>query len=392
MTVSTAVKWATSNMIGAPVLPGVAGGYITLLDAFLLNGFGTKAVDSAVVTSGICRMNITGASAALDHAVVTLAGVTGAGVGLNGNQRVKTATAGYVEFACSLPDGPLTGTITFKIAPLGWEKVFSKTNVAVYRSTDPAGTRPYLRVDDTNALYARVTMYESMSDVDTGVSASPAPAILSGGYYWHKRQAAAATGVFWALVGDARGFYCCPAPASSAAATNHAGYAVVPQWAGDIRSDRSGDAWCAALTGALSTTYSAVDGDVMQTGSASGRCLMRSSFGLGGSVISARDTWSAGISGLTGGQGAYPSRAGNSLRVSEILLTDGAVSEGPRGALPGAYHCTQSGVAASMPMGFVQRGDGALLGRNLLAVHVGYPQNASGQGVGFFDITGPWRD
>ena len=64
MTVSTSVKWAVSSMMGAPTLNGTAGSMIALLDAFLINGFGMKAVDSAQVTGGVCRLNFTGASAA----------------------------------------------------------------------------------------------------------------------------------------------------------------------------------------------------------------------------------------------------------------------------------------------------------------------------------------
>ena len=393
MTVSTAVKWAVSSMTGAPTLNGTAGSLIAVLDAFLVNGFGTKAVDSAQVTSGVCRLAITGGSAAQDHCVIQLAGVTGDGLGLNGLQRVKAATASYVEFACDLPDGTLTGTITFKIAPLGWEKVFSKTNVAVYRPLDPSGSRPFVRVDDTNALFARVMAYEHMSDVDTGLGLMPLSATVSGGYYWHKRQAAAATGVFWALIGDSRGFYICPAPASTTTAATAAGYAVIPQYVGDANSYRSGDAWGVVLTGALSATYSAVDGDVMQSGAAGGRSLMRASHGIGGAIPCTREVWGAtGVSGLAGGLGPFPSRVDNGLRLSPIVLSDGVMgADGPRGELPGAYHCPQTGVAANLAMGSVRDGEGVFAGRKLLVLHCGSPAASSGQGAGFFDITGPWR-
>lgn len=326
-------------------------------------------------------------------AVITARDAEVGGVGLNGLQRVKVATASYVEFPCDLPDGPLTGTITFKIAPLGWEKVFSKTNVAVYRPLDPSGSRPFVRVDDTNALYARIHAYEHMTDVDTGSGIVPLAATVTGGYYWHKRQAAATTGVFWALVGDSQGFYCCPAPASTTTAATAAGYAVIPQYVGDANSYRSGDAWGVVLTGALSATYSAVDGDVMQSGAAGGRSLMRASHGIGGAIPCTREAWGAsGVSGLAGGLGPFPSRVDNGLRLSPIVLSDGVMgTDGPRGELPGAYHCPQTGVAANLAMGSVRDGEGVFAGRKLLVLHCGSPAASSGQGAGFFDITGPWR-
>ena len=49
-------------------------------------------------------------------------------------------------------------------------KDFSGTNKAVYRSLDLTTNQFYLRVDDTNAQYAAVIlMYETMSNVDTGL-------------------------------------------------------------------------------------------------------------------------------------------------------------------------------------------------------------------------------
>jgi hypothetical protein len=393
MTISTAVKWAVSSMTGAPTLNGTAGSLIAVLDAFLVNGFGTKAVDSAVVTNGICRMAITGGSAVQDHCVIQLAGVTGDGAVLNGLQRVNTATTSYVEFACDLPDGPLTGAITFKIAPLGWEKVFSKTNVGVYRSTDPAGTRAYYRVDDTNALYTRVTMYESMTDVDTGVAATPtSPA---GGFYWHKRTSAAATGVYWVLRGDSRGFYISVAPQAATSPATSGGYGLYTHYAGDLNSYRSGDAWGAVLTGALSTTYTDLSGCVFTAnGVTGGLVLQRMSAGLGGAVQVSRAITgnTAATSGNDATLGVYPSRADNGLRLSPIMLSDGVMGNfGPRGELPGAYHCPQTGLVGAMGTdAFMTPGQGVYSNRRLQSVGGG-SVSAAALGCGFIDITGPWR-
>lgn len=392
MTVSTAVKWAVSSMTGAPTLNGTAGSLIALLDAFLVNGFGTKAVDSATVTDGICRMAITGASAAQDHCVIQLAGVTGSGVALNGLQRVKAATASYVEFPCDLPDGPLTGTITFKVAPLGWEKVFFKTNVAVYRSTDPTGTRAYYRVDDTNALYARVTMYESMSDVDTGGGMGPLTSQVSGGFYWHKRSAAA-TGVYWVLRGDSKGFYISAAPNAASSPATSNGYGLYAYYAGDGNSYRSGDAWGAMLTGSPSATYSDTSGCVFTTSAATGMVLQRASVGIGAAQFVTRSVWGAGVSGADSSQGPFPSRADNGLRLSPIVISDGSMAaNGPRGELPGAYHCTQTGVVAVMgaDVSFTP-GQGAFAGKQLQSMGCGQLAGAA-TGCGFVDVTGPWRD
>lgn len=390
MTISTAVKWAVSSMTGAPTLNGTAGSLIAVLDAFLVNGFGTKAVDSAVVSNGICRMAITGGSAALDHTVIQVAGVTGDGVVLNGLQRVSTAT-GYVEFACDLPDGPLTGTITFKIAPLGWEKVFSKTNVAVYRSTDPSGTRAYYRVDDTNALYARVQMYESMSDVDNGLAA--APTSVAGGYYWYKRQIGAATGVYWVVAGDSRSVLVGVAPHASVLAASANGYGAYMHLMGDLLSLRSGDAWCATLSGSSAAVYDNNDGCIFSTSGTTGLCVQRISAGLGGAVAASRRTFGGvAVSGADSALGAYPSRAANGLHLSPILISDGPMANnGPRGAVAGAAHCPQTNLVATLGVNAqLMDGTGEYAGRKLMSVGCGMLSGAA-TGCGFVDVTGPWR-
>ena len=389
---TTAVKWAVSSMPGAPTLNGTAGSMIAVLDACLVSGFGAKPVSSAQVTSGVCRLSITGGSAAQDHCVIQLAGVTGDGVGLNGPQRVKAATASYVEFPCNRPDGPLTGTITFKIAPLGWEKVFSKTNVAVYRSQDPAATRCYLRVDDVDPITARVIGYEAMTSVDAGVGAFPLPAQISGGGYWPKSSAAGAAARAWTLVGDTKGFVL---HTHTAADTGVSGCV----WGfGDLDALKSGDTYACALfcaatniTAATSVQASAIEHVSPSAGT--GVFLTRSYTGIGSCVQAVH-----GVEGLitsTGAAGAvsgallptYPHGPGNAL-----MFTRKAVAEpiaGLRGFLRGVH------IPAQTCHVVFNRGDfldaqGALTGRKLMAVKCGSPAGVVSQGVVFVDITGPW--
>lgn len=53
----------------------------------------------------------------------------------------------------------------------GWTKAYSGTNLAAYRSD--SGNRFYLRLDDTQAQYARLRGYRTMSAVSTGASPFP---------------------------------------------------------------------------------------------------------------------------------------------------------------------------------------------------------------------------
>lgn len=396
--VDTSVKFAYADMAGAPLLSGTAGSLISVLDAFLVSGFGLKAVDTGVITGGVCRLNFSsGVSCADKNAVILVAGATPAG--LNGEQKITNFSTSWVEFATALPDGPVSGSVTFKLAPLGWEKVFSKTNVAVYRPTDPAGTRPYLRVDDTSTTVARVTMYESMTDVDTGFNMAPAAATVTGGYYWWKRTAAGATGAQYALAGDPRGVFAGFMPGQNVGTMGALGFTVC--YAGDLKSYRSGDAYCAMLTGGNSsanvTGNSSVYGSVFVSEPVTTRTVMRRANGVGAAQTCDRTAYGATVSGNNGSFGPAPASVNTGLYMTPIVVSDGGTltANGPRGELPGALCSIQTGLPGVVGAGIGQiDGTGHYAGKVLLRmqVEIRIDGTAGQPGTGFIDITGPWRE
>lgn len=391
MAVSTSVKWAVSSMVGAPTLNGTAGSLIALLDAFLVNGFGTKAVDSAQVTGGVCRMAITGASAAQDHCVIQLAGVIGGGVALNGLQRVKTATASYVEFACDLPDGPLTGTITFKIAPLGWEKVFSGTNLAVYRSVDVTGTRMYLRVDDSEGANARVVGYEHMRSLTDGDGPFPTAVQVAGGGYWPKASTATASARAWTVVGDSKAF---TIHMHTAGASGESGCV----WSfGDFKADKSGDTYacmlqCASADVAASTQFQTSAVEYASPSSGVNTFLPRSFTGVGSAINAGHGCESHVEVGSVAGTAnnpkvpQYPNPANNSLCLTRKLIFERNVSK--RGIQRGVripVHMCYMAFAWQDKLVDPETGD------VLMAIKCGSPAGTSAQGVIFLAITGDWE-
>lgn len=384
--VDTSVKHAYSSMTGAPAIGAAAGSLIGALDALLVNGWGAKAVDSAAISNGVCRLNFaSGVSAAKQEAVILVSGASPAA--LNGEQIVTAVANGWVEFKTDLPDGAVTGSISFKMAPLGWEKVYSKTNVAVYRQTDPMSSRTYYRVDDANTQHARVQMYESMTDVDNGVAA--APLSVSGGYYWHKRNGSGSS--YWVFAGDSRGFYLVLYPFGSTPAS-FSGYAGVSCYVGDLNSLRSGDAWCGVLTGASDPDFAQTSGCVFAAVGSSGFSIKRLAHGIGMSAQCSRKAFGnvSAVSGLDGYLGSFPSVVDNGLHLSAIHLTDGPGAAPSRGVMPGAYHCPQTNVVAAMGGdASITNGQGAFLGRKLLSFATGFPSISVG--VGFLDVSGPWR-
>lgn len=394
--VDTSVKFILADMPGAPVVSGVAGTLIAALDAFLVTGFGTKAVDSAAVTGGVCRLSFSsGASFADKNAVMQVTGLSNPA--LNGEQKITNFSTSWVEFATTVADGPVTGTASFKAAPLGWEKVFSGTNVAVYRPTDPASTRPYLRIDDTDAMSARGTMYETMTDANTGFNPMPAANVVNGGYYWLKRTSAGATGVQYLLLGDSRGVYVATMPNQPAGAMANQG--ANPCYAGDMISYRSGDAYCATLTGGITEDLgnNRQSGNVFNAEDNGCRTVMRRANGVGSAQTCDRTAYGPVNSGNDGPFGAITAPVNNGLFTAPIILSDGGLltTNGPRGFLPGAMCLLHTGAPGALGFGFGQiTGAYGYQGRTLMRCHItATPGNPNaGPGTGLFDITGPWRE
>ena len=397
----TKTKSFTSAMTGAPVLSGTAGALIAVLDAVLVNGFGLQTASSVTITGGIATVNVASTPSAIVGTVVVVAGATPAG--LNGEQQVTATTGNSVSFAIGLPDQAATGTITMKVAPAGWSKPFSGTNLAVYKIIDPQGTGFYLRVDDTGATNSRVIGYETMSDVNTGTGLFPSAGQVSGGLYWHKASAANATAIAWEIVADTRGFYLSNAPCMASTAT-YVGRDVT--WFGDINSCKSADGYGCVLSGASSSTISYNYGlQNRSPPSSTSNCsyVARAFTQIGGSASCGR--WSPPLPGITNMNnttsgdssncGLYPSAASGSLLTTPLMLLEGVtdVTAVYRGNFPGMYHTPLVIPGGTFATRDIVVATNDLSGRNLMAIYgYGYPGvPATIHGSMFIDITGPWR-
>ncbi len=206
--VDTSVKFFTSAMLGAPILRGQAGSIIALLDACLVNGWGVQAASSCVVAGGVCTMTFPLDHAALVDSVIFVAGASLAD--LNGEQKVTVVEPNVLKFATALADGTATGTITAKMAPGGWEKKFTGTNLAVYKSLSVQANGHFLRVNDAGTTAARAVGYETMTAVSTGTLLFPTAAQVSGGHFWQKSGVAGTVPIDWLIACDGRTFYLMP--------------------------------------------------------------------------------------------------------------------------------------------------------------------------------------
>ncbi|WP_423933159.1 hypothetical protein [Comamonas sp. 23] len=390
------VKWAHSGMRGAPVINGVVGSLIGAIRTFLITGFAPTAAVSAAALDGIATIMLPSGQSFEEHGVVLLAGATTPG--FNGEERVLTTASDRITVATTAANGPIAGSITVRYAPVGgWEEVFSKTNVSVFRSVDPTGNRMFLRVDDTNALFARVVGYESMTDVDTGTGAFPTAVQMPGGGYWHKSITANATAVRWKMVADSKFLLHAIAPYVGASSSDTT--AAPARGFGDpLALSPSGDAWGCVLSVAGTSTASGpfTNGsfDACTTSSVTGGGAIyspRALSGLGSAVISDPKSFAGGrtYSGSDGAMGALPSRVDGQIKFSTIYCAES--DSVPRVVLPAIHYIPQSGALSVLADGDFLPGSGAMAGKRMFVVGTG-PSTSSAAGRYLLDITGPnWR-
>ncbi|MEG2560094.1 MAG: hypothetical protein RSA22_10625 [Acinetobacter sp.] len=177
MAASTDIKYYLFTNTGAPQLSNNFGCMIDLLDACLVNGFGSQAVSSLVASGTTITASYPTAHNYSAYQVVEFSGANQTEF----NVRVRILSVPNpnsitFQLAAVPSTNTATGTISCSLPPIGWLKPFSATGKAAYRSANTLlASRPYLRVVDaldaaytsTYAKYAKVGIVEDMTDIDT---------------------------------------------------------------------------------------------------------------------------------------------------------------------------------------------------------------------------------
>lgn len=379
---------------GAPVLNGVAGSLVGLLDACLVNGFNTHNVGSIVVASAIATVTVSAGHGKRIGDVVLIAGASPAG--LNGKKRVLSATTTTYTFtATGIGDQAATGTIVEKTAAVGWGKPFAGSNIGAYRGAEATSTQLYLRVDDTDARSARAVGYESMTDIDTGVAPFPTEAQFSGGLYWHKSDVSDSGPRDWLLLADDDRFVLFPRHDSLAGAGHTA------LMFGDIITDKAGDGFHCTITGIEeSTTTSAnvlnAHAGVMHSKVSGNGCYLARDV----AQLSKSAPWypshhaphASIIPALSSGSDdwdlKYPSQVDGGLVFTPVMVVETNAGDPVlRGSIPGFYWSVQQ-----QPANDGDRLSGApgLAGRELMVIDTGRASSAIIEGRIIADLTGPW--
>jgi len=390
----TKVILLRSTDTGAPVLSGTAGALVALLDACLQDGYNSKT------PSGVTR---TGSTATFTYA-------TAHGYAADGLTKVLIAGADQAEYngifqisnvstlsfdvtVTGTPATPATGTITTKAAPLGWSKAFSGTNKAAYRSNEVAGTKLYLRVDDTtdSGKSAGIRGYETMTDVDTGTGLFPTVAQLTPGIILTKSSAVDNAARSWILVGDGFEFLLFIAAFPAIYENIYDSFHF-----GDIYPEMASDPYgCLIYGNAILATYVGGGGNftgkvlklnTTQPGHYFARGYSQAGTAIGagklGNYAACGDTYPMGSDDA--GLMAYPAPHNNGFYVSPVFACDGAVLRGQIKGLWQPLHIRPLGHAGLLAV------NESPINRRLFSIKISYSASSS-PGEVCLDIDGPWR-
>lgn len=385
-----------SGQTGAPVLSGSADALSSVLYAALVTGYNNQTLDSLSRVDTIATATVAAGHGFTNGDIVRIAGATQ--TEYNGDFVVANATTTTFDFTVTgTPATPATGTITAKIAPLGWTRPFTGTNKAAFRPA--SGNQRYLKIDETDNVAgvgnrcAVVEMFESMTDIDNGTGSSNG----AGAIFWRKSNAEDATARNWYVIGDGARFYFC---VNWLLAGDNL-YTYTPYFFGDVPSFVSGDTWNTMLGGQIAagsdsypqgynqilTFHSEIDYAIPAN---PGVVLARDRTQTGGAVPVVFTLGAMGAAQNQDGYGitlAFPNAADNGLYVvPEMIKETGAF----RGRRPG-YYLPLMKKTISTPEKFEGfQVDGT--SRTLLMLKNGssnysYPDR---KGVFCLDLTGPW--
>lgn len=380
------VKFFNSDMSGAPVLSGTPGALIAVLDACLVNGFDLRSAQSFVIAGGVGTINFPAAHGYIKHQVLALLGATDAQYNVAwrvtgvGAMSITVDATGFAD--ATVASG---GGLFAKVAPLGWQKAFSDTNLAAYKSTTVGASGLLLRIDDTTGPYAMARGYEAMADINT--LTGPFPTLAQRPVHaWQKSSTTDNVARAWTLVGDDRFFYLIVKTDWGNNVNQRVGLAF-----GDLVSYKAGDAFQAMIVGGNTTAGSSAlhetSGNILHRGDGNSSCIghLARSFSQVGEATQFVLLGGIDRSGQTD-MLVYPNPGDNSLLIGKGKMVVELVSKGVRGELPGYYHCLQNN-----PLSHGNILEDVVPGRALMVIGTVHQSGGGYETRWFIDITGPWR-
>ncbi|MFM4729336.1 hypothetical protein ACEUDQ_20320 [Aeromonas caviae] len=393
------VKWFASQMQGAPSLGDTTAGALTaLLKAVLVTGFGNLTINALVwdAVEGAAKATFSGGHAYLQDSVIEVSGASPAAY--NGEHRAKkvSSTEVWFELDGGNPGSAGSGTMSMKVAPLGWTLTHESGDgqVAIYRPTNVSESgNVSLRIDNTAfsgwtggtyiAYLAKVQLVEDVVDINTYTLIYEHRWPCTGRYS-DKR---------WDLIGDGQLFYFLPAYA----AYNYQALLMF----GYIKSVRPSDRYHAVLstyptTGANETgrrwdqpggvNWANIYNSLLSFDDSTHRIMARPYHQLFGTV----GWWLKGVFSRFGTGMTVPNGSDNGFYMSTDPIMVMETNNHLRGFLPGLV-VPYGSTSAWHRKNFTNLP--ALPGKIVRFIQATYAENAysAGPTLAGFDLTGPWR-
>jgi hypothetical protein len=375
-----------STDANAPVLFGGGGSLITLLDACLVNGYGsvfatgtltsdgTNPSDGDTVTVGSITYTFRNTLAAANDVKIgasAAATVTSLAKAIDGNGVIgtdyNTGTLPSPEAWTAQTASPLTitarkgGTAGNSIAlaragttphftvsgatltggsgtdskvALGWTKPFTGANWQQADYKQPAGSAFYLQIDDSGPgagaqREARSFGFETMTAYNTGTGQFPTTGQVASGAVVRKSSSLDGVARAWTLVGDDRTFHLFTYSNDSASQAHGLSF-------GDFYSFLSGDAYkCMIMAGSsesastVTTTAYGTHIQIVGGSSMTGHYVPRNYAGTGGSTnfVKAGDgvlTSNITSAAALAGNLGFPNYADGGLYLAPLRIFDGS--------------------------------------------------------------------
>lgn len=280
-------------------------------------------------------------------------------------------------------------------AAAGWAKAFSSTNIAAYRAA--AGSRMYLRVDDTSAQEARISGYEAMSGASAGTGQYPNGAQLPGGLFVRKSETSDATTRPWVVVATGTCFYfLVQSNSSDWTVSTSTPYLSGQFFFGDLISYKPGDQYHSLIIGATSTGIDRGNlGGINKSSSFSansGHYMPRNHLQIGGpiavsKVIISDFSTASTVIGAASSYPVFPDSVSGGMLLSPLVIvegSDGGSRFAVRGLLPGLWAPLHN-----MPMNHadVLDGSGDMAGKQFLMFNI---STSSSLGRAALEISNTW--
>lgn len=375
------VRVYRSTDFGAPVLNGQTGSLAAVLDACLVNGYGSLSITSLTQTGGIATAVCDSPHGYKNKPKVLIAGANESG--FNGEVIATiTSATNFTYLVDSGTASPATGAITVKRKGSDWTKEYGTTIAAYKQPASGPSNHFYLRLDDATAgNVARLTGYETMTDANTGTNDFPSTAQFTGGLYCFKSSTTDTTPREWVLLCNGPMFYLAINQASVADWATTTFFAF-----GDISSYKPGDIYHTLIAGSNSSGSSA---STLQTVSSSlsspvsATYMARTHATTGTSITLSKHADTAKMQGgaTIGASGmGYPSLVDGGLYVSPVWVAESATNL-VRGILPGFFAPLH---ARPLGTGDVWEAAGELAGKTFEAI------NTPSGGQLFFEISDTW--